>query len=150
MTLKYHKSFILCFIFYRTVRTTCVYFLCRNALFRQKLRYAYKVSRYGFHTRISRIDTTNWALKSTLGAIVLRLCYMKTRCKTKADAAPTKATMSQKEKQPPRIESLKTVIVWYLPVIMGIRAQIRALKSSVHIKYRVGRESVPVKLFFAL
>ena len=36
-----------------------------------------------------------------------------------ADEAPTKATMSQKEKQPPWIESLKTVIVWYLPVIMG-------------------------------
>ena len=28
-----------------------------------------------------------------------------------ADEAPTKATMSQKEKQPPWIESLKTVIV---------------------------------------
>ena len=58
-----------------------------------------------------------------------------------ADAADDEPTMSQKEKQPPRIESLKTVIVWYLPVVMGIRA----LKSSVHIKYRV-MDFIPVFL----
>ena len=36
-----------------------------------------------------------------------------------ADEVPMQPAMSQKEKQPPWIESLKTVIVWYLPVIMG-------------------------------
>ena len=105
MALKHHNLFILRFIFYRTVRTTCVYFLYRTHFFVKN--YATHIKYRVGNLRVSKTKRTHCVERIELipGFLFSDMLHEAQMQPTKADDA------DEAKKQPSWIESLKAVVV---------------------------------------